>query len=344
MVEHEGLKSGPALNVYLDLNHWYTLGRALSGGGDTPTVAVYTKLKDLVQSGVIRLPLSSVHYMELTENPNDTQRLQAGVAMGELSRFVTMAPIGKIVREEMRESFYNRFGRPFRQSVAKFGFGVGFAFGEPKSLVLKGGTDEQRAELERRTGLSVADLTARLRVEAEYWLLVGPNGELRKQLEGYDPYAARRMADAELKSFNIMVETLRTDADISRRPLDAIAARELLYDIYDAFVETCWAGGFIRNQPFHDKDGFSDFLLSLPTRKVTILMKSHYLKDVQRDWTINDFRDIHALSLAIPYCDVVVTDKKAWDVTVNRAHLDDTFGTRIFAKLGDLVGYLAGVL
>lgn len=141
-----------------------------------------------------------------------------------------------------------------------------------------------------------------------------------------------------------MVETLRTDPDISQRPLDAIAARELLYDIHDAFVETCWAGGFIWNQPFRDKEGYGEFLLSLPTRKVSITMKSHYLRDVQRDWTINDFRDIHALSLAIPYCDVVVTDKKAWDVTVNRAHLDDAFATRIFSKLRELGEYLGEVL
>jgi hypothetical protein len=39
-----------------------------------------------------------------------------------------------------------------------------------------------------------------------------------------------------------------------------------------------------------------------------------------------------------------VTDKKAWDVTVNRAHLDEAFGTRIFPKLEEMVDYLDGVL
>jgi hypothetical protein len=344
LVEYEGLKSGSVLDIYLDLNHWYTLGRAVSGHGDKPTREIYTKLRELVQSGAIRLPLSSVHYMELTENPNDTQRRQAGDAMRELSRFVAMAPLTKVVREEMRESFYNRFGRPFRQPVPKFGVGAGFAFGEPDFLVLKNRTDEQRAELERRTGLSISELTARLQARAEYMLLVGPNGEQRQQLEGYDPYAARRMADEELKSFNIMVETLRIDPDISQRPQDAIWARELLHDVYDAYLETCAAGGFISNSPFRDKEGYSDFLLSLPTTRVSIMMKFHYLRDVKREWKINDFRDIHALSLAIPYCDVVVTDKKVWDVTVNRAHLDTAFGTRIFSKLGQLVDYLGEVV
>jgi hypothetical protein len=343
MAEYDGLKSSPPLYIYLDLNHWYTLGRAIDGEGDASSLEVYARLRDFVEGGRIQLPLSSIHYMELTENPNDKQRRQAGLAMRELSRFVTMTPLTKVVREEMRASFYKRFGRPFRQPVPKFGVGAGFAFDEPDFVLFKDRTDEQLAELERRTGLSISELRARFQERAEYMLLVGPNGELRQQLEGYDPYAARRMADEELKSFNIMVETLRTDPDISQRPQDAIWARELVHDVYDAYLETCLAGGFISNQPFRDKDGFSDFLLSLPTARVSIMMKSHYLKDVQRDWKINDFRDIYALSLAIPYCDVAVTDKKAWDVTVNRAHLDEAFGTRIFCKLGELVEYLDGV-
>jgi hypothetical protein len=70
-------------------------------------------------------------------------------------------------------------------------------------------------------------------------------------------------------------------------------------------------------------------------------MQFHDLKDVHRDWKINDLRDIAALSIAIPYCDVVVTDKKACDTAANRAHLDREFSTPIFSKLTDLADHLA---
>jgi hypothetical protein len=50
--------------------------------------------------------------------------------------------------------------------------------------------------------------------------------------------------------------------------------------------------------------------MSMPSRRVASMIQFHYLQDVQRDWTINDLRDIHAVSMAIPYCDIVVTDKK----------------------------------
>ena len=45
-------------------------------------------------------------------------------------------------------------------------------------------------------------------------------------------------------------------------------------------------------------------------------------------------------SMAIPYCDIVVTDSEVWDVSVNRAHLDREFGTAIFRRLTDLADYV----
>ena len=33
-------------------------------------------------------------------------------------------------------------------------------------------------------------------------------------------------------------------------------------------------------------------LMSLPSRRVARMMQFHYLKDVNRDWKLNDLRDI----------------------------------------------------
>ena len=44
--------------------------------------------------------------------------------------------------------------------------------------------------------------------------------------------------------------------------------------------------------------------------------------------------------MAIPYCDIVVTDSAAWNAVVNHAHLDKEFGTAIFRNLTDLATHL----
>lgn len=331
--------------VYLDLNHWYALGDAMAGHPQQPEHGdVLRQLVDMVEQGQLMFPLSAVHYIELSENPRDHQREKAANVMATLSRFNTITSTKKIVDEELAFELNRRFGRPaFPVKVAKFGIGVNFALtGESKQFRLTGGSEESRRQLEARIGLSVAQLEAKINVVAEYELLKQPPRAYWEQIPDYDPYAARRVADRELESFNVMVRTLRTDADIQARPLDAICARQFCFDIEDNWIKALTNAGYSsgRPPPLHSREALTEFLMSMPSRRVTTMMQFHYLKDVQRDWTINDLRDIVALATAIPYCDIVVADNKAWDAAVQRAHLDREFDTTIFRRLTDLSAHL----
>ena len=98
--------------VYLDINHWYALGRAGAGNPDTPEHAgVLAGLQGEVDAGRLVIPLSSVTYTELTENPRDQHREPASSVMLPLSRLVTIAPPHKIVDEELARELNRRFGR-----------------------------------------------------------------------------------------------------------------------------------------------------------------------------------------------------------------------------------------
>jgi hypothetical protein len=330
--------------VYLDLNHWYALGDALLGQPQRPEdVDVLQELTGLVDRGQIMCPLSAVHYMELAENPRDEQRAQAAAVMALLSRFNTITAMTKIVDEELALALNKRYGRPgFPVKVKKFGVGATFALtGERKALKLTGGDEESRRELEAKLGMPVAELEAKVNMISEYELLKQPPRAYAEDIPDYDPYAARRIADEELESFNVMVNTLRTNPDIATRPLDAICARQFYFEFRNNLARALMSAGYgPDSSPFRGKQEMTEFLMSLPSRRVTVMMQYSYLKDVHRNWTINDLRDIAALSAAIPYCDVVVTDKKAWDAATNRAHLDKEFGAAVFRRLSDLEAYL----
>jgi hypothetical protein len=333
------MSSNDPIVVYLDLNHWYALGAALAGNRPDH-VAIAQKLKDQVDQGRLVFPLSSVHYMELTENPREHQRREAADAMDQLSQYVTIASVGKIIDEELALEFNRRFGRPaFPVKVQKFGVGVGFAFGEEKHLRLQNVPEDQRTVIEARLGLPIEDFEAAVNTLLEYSMLTTPSAD-RGQIPGYDPYAARRVADTELTSFQVMQQTLRTDPDISKRPLDAVCARQLSFEILDNYTHALINAGFTKSSPMRSKEELTDFLMHLPSRRVAAMIQLHYLQDIDRQWTINDLRDIHALSVAIPHCDVVVTDKKAWDAAANRAKLGTEFNTEIFCRLTDLVAHL----
>lgn len=331
--------------VYLDLNHWYALGDALAGEPQEPEhLDVLRQLVIMVENGKLMFPLSSVHYIELSENPRDEYRERAANVMALLSHFNTITCMSKIVDEELALALNERYGRPaFPVKVPKFGVGVWFALkGESKGFRLTGGSDEARKKLEAQLGRSIAELEDEINAVAEYELLKQPPKAYWDQIPDYDPYATRRVADKELESFKVMVRTLRTDDDVKTRPLDAICARQFFFEIENNYVNALLNAGYSMNHPppLRGKEALTDFLMSMPSRRVSAMMQFHYLKDIKRDWTINDLRDIAALAVAIPYCDVVVTDNKAWDGAVNRAHLDKEFGTAIFRRLTDLATHL----
>lgn len=320
------------------------LGEAMAGHPRRPDhVDVLRALIEHVESGRLMFPLSGVHYMELAENPRDQQREEAANVMTVLSQFNTITSTTKIIDEELAHALNRRFGRPaFPVKVAKFGYGVYFALtGEEKGFRLTGGSEEDRRELEAKLGKSVAQWEAEVNAFAEYELLKQPSTGLRSQIPGYDPYAARRAADEELKSFNVLVDTIRTDSDIASRPLDAICARQFCFEFLDNYTRALMSAGFtVNRRPFPSKEQFTDFLMSLPSRRVSAMLQFHYLKDGGKHWKINYLRDNHALSKAIPYCDIVVTDSEVWDVAANRAKLNQEFGTAIFRRLTDLSTYL----
>lgn len=330
--------------VYLDTNHWYALGRAMAGRPDRPEhVAILKTLREQAIQGRLMFPLSSVHYMELGENPRDQQRKEAADVMMALSQFTTMVPLGRIIDEELAQALNRRFGRPaFPIKVEKFGYGVSFVFTGKGRLAGKvtGGTEEDLRELEAKLGKPIAQWEAEINVFTEYHLLKQPEMALRDQIPGYDPYAARALADEELKSFNVMVDTVHTNPDVIPRPLDAICARQFI-EFRSNFSRALQDAGFTAPQwPFRDKEDMTEFLMSLPSRRIATMLQFHYLKDSNKHWKINDLRDNAALSQAIPYCDIVVTDSEVWDVAVNKAHLDSEFKTPIFRRLTDLTAYL----
>jgi len=233
--------------VYLDINHWYALGAVLAGHPrKAEHVDVLHQLLSSVEQGRIMFPLSAVNYMELSENPRDRHREEAANVMMLLSRFNTVTSTKKIVDEELALALNRMFGRPaFPARAEKFGFGATFALtGEMKQFWLTGGSDESRKRLQTMLGMSVPELEVRVNAVSEYELLKQPPKAYWNSIPGYDPYAARREADRELASFNVMVNTLKTNADLRSRPLDAIYARQFMLDIEDNYVQALLNAGY----------------------------------------------------------------------------------------------------
>jgi hypothetical protein len=52
------------------------------------------------------------------------------------------------------------------------------------------------------------------------------------------------------------------------------------------------------------------FVRSMTSTEVSIEIKTAWHGNRDKQWTANDIYDIDASSLAVPYCDIVVTEKR----------------------------------
>jgi hypothetical protein len=322
------------VTVYLDMNHWYALGAARVGRPGQPEhVEIFERLQELVAQGRLICPLSAVHYMELTENPRAVLRQEAASAMILLSTFSTLPSIDLIVQEELEQELHRLVGKPDNPMfVPKLGWGAGFAFGQPMAV-------EPSAELVAKLGDSVEEATLEANYIMEKSILESADAT-RNKIPGYNPNSARDVAHKQLATLKEYIAAMRDDSDFSKRPVDAIYAWQLSVEILDQYTRALMKAGYIgAASPFRSKEEMTDFVDHLPSRRVAARMYVQYVKNHSVNWKINDLRDVAALSLAIPYCDMVVTDRKAWNAA-NEAKLGEEFGTTICATLKDLVANL----
>lgn len=84
-----------------------------------------------------------------------------------------------------------------------------------------------------------------------------------------------------------------------------------------------------------ERDGMTALLEAIPMMHVD--SELHRLRDIaaQQPWTPNDLNDLTALTRAVVYCDVVVTENQ-WASLIRRARLDERYETVVVADLREL--------
>lgn len=98
-------------------------------------------------------------------------------------------------------------------------------------------------------------------------------------------------------------------------------------------------GGFGDDDPERRRQFISGFFDRLPSVQVAVDLKLAVHRNNQRGWAKNDVYDTDAMSIAVPYCAVVVVDKAAADA-LRRVKAGDRHGTFITGKLEALAQLL----
>jgi hypothetical protein len=341
------LPGRPPLLVYLDLNHWIGLAKARTGhpGGDGVR-APLAACREARASGQAVFPLSAAHYMEMLKIKDPAQRRDVAAAMEDLSGFVTLMSRAVVMQLEIEGVLDARLGPAeiCYPTVDLLGHGFGPAFGRDGTLRTR---DRHGQDItgsltpEQRAALAEADMSA------QRAMLAGPNNDQLDALRarGWDPQAAVGVAERRAAQERELVTILAADPRWRRGRLrDVVAAREAVIELFDMLGAALRLRGLRVHDAMADRDATRSLVRSMPSSDVAVDLKTQMHRNAQRAarWSANDVFDMDALALAVPYCDVVVTEKHAADA-LGRAGAPDRYGTTVLTSLAPLPESLHGL-
>jgi hypothetical protein len=285
---------------------------------------------EAVQRGHASFPLSMAHYIETWRQRRAGPRRRLANTMAAFSLNHAIAPHLRLLPGELDRALQRRFGRPISLSpLQPFGWGLQHC---------SGGLAPQLSQSTRARILAAfPTLSDRALTEVvDREMLAGPPEDLPVASIALPPVQpAQDFAAAQNESVKLFSEH-NLDKDARRR---AVAARELidLQGLLSVAMERAGIGWeqFLADGP----EGVNDFMLDLPSRAPGFELMGLQHDNQQTTWKPNDMTDIGYLSVAVAYCDIVVTENK-WTNLLNRKGFAKRFGTNVINDLAELTSLL----
>lgn len=323
------------LKVYLDIKDWVALAKARLGRPAFPhDHTAYEALKAATASGQVIVPLSATTYQELSRITSLRQRTDLANVIAEISGFVTITGRSVAMRHQLLAALAARYGGPEPAPVRPLGIGIQFATGDQRRLVLRG-RDGAPPNLPQAV---LREIESSGRALLEYMMARGPEpGDLPAlRAYGYRPEAVVQIEQDRLKRERQLAAMLRDGTAARDRLGDLVHARYLFWEI-DAHLRVGLQRYGIDISDFfaNGKEWLTAFLDDIPGAAITMTLTEKGLRNADKVWKGNDLPDADAMSAAIPYCDVVLTDKYA-AAQLARSHAVTRLGTLVLARLRDL--------
>jgi hypothetical protein len=332
--------------VYLDQNHWINLAKAAVG---RPTGRPYrdalAALREARLSGSAVFPLSLTHVME-TMTISRRQRVDVARIMEELSGFTTIISRDVLMRLEL-EAVLDAAAGPGPQrytDIPLVAHGMPHAYGKRGGFRVSNGRRDVTEEVRKEVGPEKFDRrVAQAEEDLNRGILRGPSDDAEEKAlraQGWNPEIAFAIGDDRAQSEREQArrlddKTLVPDDPVDyrrQRVRDVVRVRYVAIEVMDMLNESLRKRGLRFEDVWSDLASAQRLVDAMPSADVAVTLLAQYHRDATFNWKRNHIFDIDALSVAVPYCDLIAADKQAVDA-LNRARVTDRMGSRVFTSL-----------
>lgn len=288
--------------------------------------------KRAVDDGRARFPLSAAHYLETGKSQNRRRRVELTDTMMRLAGMDRIAPPHIIVPWEIRKALIEVFELDVPlPELQMFGETAVHALALPslrytappafEGIVL---SEAQRGKMEQV-----------LAPKFEAMILGGnlPDGypeDMRIVFQEFTNLDDRFVGEQNRVAG--WVEKL------GRAKLTNIMAATAMRDIIALMIEATQELG-VAMEDVVDAQNVFKLIEHMPSRWVEMKLRHFRQANPEKRWEGNDLNDITALAIAVPYCDVVVTER-SWSSMLNNAKVPLRYNTLVSPNLKDVVDLL----
>ena len=340
----------PPKIVYLDLNHWITLAQVVSGRRDEKRdKELLDFCLDSVESKSAVYPISLSIYTEVHKIQNYERRRNLRKVIEKLSQYFVVTNRAVVATHEV-EALLNQLVGPNPKPINTMDY---LDWGMFRAAGMAGGFKIKSEVGEDVTGdfrdkfpggpMAFDKIMDDAELELNRRVLDGPSKEEERELrqQGYNPEAILEHYEKEAADESEWARLLDSEPQWRRGRLrDLVAAREVINHVNSILWRGC-------NERSVDSLGSSfpsvadtrKAFNSMPSFDASVSLKTSIHKNAKHDWKNNDVHDIHALAVALPYCDIVVTDRAMVSQTL-RSRLADKFNTIVLSDLDQISRYI----
>jgi len=297
---------------------------------------IFTGLLETSRKKTNQFPFSVAHMYETMKRTELNSRRELFRLIFKLSQFCTIRPWYQVVGLEVRNAILKSLGfQPIDLSDFVFGDEFAHCFGS-KAVVTSNEANKQVPQEIRdsvQSALKDPELVSDLLSRDQDLDWVG-------RMAAEDEDLARTIEDLRKPEYRhpdkIMRKNMNEVACITKiiEPRFTRMFCELKSDLQlDLDLEE------YRHKVFSSKESAQTFLKSVPTAYVFCILNDARDRNVSRPIEPNDLMDIGPLAIAIPYCDVVVTERE-WSNILNERRVGELYNTKITHKVEDLADFI----
>jgi hypothetical protein len=312
------------LHIYLDMNKWIALAQAYHNrSAGAQFQEVLECVRRAVREGRAVFPLSDIHILEARKRRDLESQRRLLTVMWEFSQGWALAPTRVLVEQQLEVAVARLFEQPTPIVDSPFGRGPVFAYGLSGDLLRDVGGDAERASQIQETFTTLRGLDRLLQSHAT----AGAS-------------QAAQLFQLRLDQAANDNQTRRQDAQPATRvQRKGDYVRDLLQ--HPRLLAILTRNGQLEAFGQLEQAEFVQFFGGVPTLDVEIELLTESNEHLDRLTQPNDIADVTFLSAAIPYCDIVVTERY-WVNIATRKGVGEKYGTTLLSNLNDLIPILCG--